>query len=186
MWGYHERVRGRWAWPDLGGWVFGFANAQVPTGGRAGPAGPPPYAVVFTLIQPARPADAATGSVMLWRDGRLVRHFPRRCVDVAVAGLLTTDRVTCVPPLAATFGTPPTAPVPGRLVITTSMGDDRLRLDVRSQTAARIVNPNETGIDPFSVHEVLGPCEVEGVIGGRTVSFTAGAVVEFAGGAGTD
>lgn len=69
--GYHERVRGRWSWPTLGGWVFGFVND---------PSGPvdqaPPSAVVFTLIQPAYPADAANGSVMLWRDGRMIRHFP--------------------------------------------------------------------------------------------------------------
>ncbi|NUN53741.1 MAG: HEAT repeat domain-containing protein [Planctomycetaceae bacterium] len=24
--GYHERVRGRWGWPEMGGWVFGFCN----------------------------------------------------------------------------------------------------------------------------------------------------------------
>src|SRR4051794_13292888 len=76
--GYHERVRGRWGWPELGGWVFGFANA---TGHGEGA---PPYAVVFTLIQPREPPGAATGSVMLWRAGRLLRHFPRRSLDVAV------------------------------------------------------------------------------------------------------
>ncbi len=178
--GYHERVRGRWGWPELGGWVFGFANASGPQGS------PPPYAVVFTLIQPPRPADAPTGSVMLWKDGRLLRHFPRRTLDVAVVGVLPRDRVVVVPPLAAAFGTPSTAPVPARLIITASMGDDRLLLDVDAHTAARIINPSETGLLPFSVHEVLGPCSVRGVVSGREVRFTTGAVVEFAGGARAD
>jgi hypothetical protein len=180
--GYHERVRGCWGWPELGGWVFGFANAAG--GGDADAA--PPYAVVFTLIQPPEPSDAATGSVMLWRAGRLLRHFPRRSLDVAVVGVLARDEVTTVPPLAQTFGTPSTAPVPARLLITASMGEDRLRLDVGCRTAARIVNPNEKGLAPFSVHEVLGPCAVEGQVAGRTLAFTAPAIVEFAGGASVD
>lgn len=178
--GYHERVRGRWGWPELGGWVFGFANAP------GGHEGPPPYAVVFTLIQPGAPPDAPTGSVMVWRDGRLLRHFPRRCLDVAVAGLLSRDCVVCVPPLAASLGTPPAAPVPARLVIVAAMGADRLCLDLSAETAARIVNPSESGLAPFSVHEVLGPCAVTGTIAGSNVDFTAPAVVEFAGGARAD
>ncbi len=178
--GYHERVRGHWAWPDLGGWVFGFANAA------AEPGQPPPYAVVFTLIQPAGPADAATASVMLWRHGRLLRHFPRRSLEVSVAGLLARDHVVTAPPLAATLGTPPADPVPLHLTITATTATDRLRIEVESTTACRIVNPNERGIEPFSVHEVLGPGRISGRIAGTDIEFLAPAVVEFAGGANVD
>lgn len=178
--GYHERVRGHWNWSDLGGWVFGFANAP------AEPGMPPPYAVVFTLIQPAQPADAATASVMLWRNGRLVRHFPRRALRVTVGGLLPRDRVVTAPPLAATLGTPPAASVPQHLNITATTAADHLSIDVESITACRIVNPNELGIAPFSVHEVLGPGTITGRIGNATFEFTAPAVVEFAGGADVD
>jgi hypothetical protein len=59
-------------------------------------------------------------------------------------------------------------------------------LDFRSQTAGRIVNPSETSLRPFSVHEVLGPCTVEGTVSGRPVGFQAMGIVEFAGGAGDD
>jgi hypothetical protein len=180
MVGYHERVRGRWGWPELGGWVFGFANDH------AEPGSPPAHSVVFTLIQPPVPADATAGSVMLWRRGRLLRHFPRRRVDVAVVGLLGRDDVETVPPLAAALGTPSATPVPARLVITASMGEDRLLFDVNADTAGRIVNPSETSLLPFGVHEVLGPCRVSGSVAGREVAFTAGAVVEFAGGAHAD
>lgn len=178
--GYHERVSGHWSWPHLGGWVFGFANAA------AEPGAPPPYAVVFTLIQPPEPADAATASVMLWCQGRLLRHFPRRALEVIVSGLLSRDRVATSPPLAATLGTPPAAQVPGRLVITATTATDRLTIDVESATACRIVNPNELGRAGFSVHEVLGPCRVSGTVAGADVDFTAPAVVEFAGGADVD
>jgi len=178
--GYHERVRGRWGWPELGGWVFGFAIAA------GEPGGPPPYSVVFTLIQPPQPPEAATASVMLWRHGRLLRHFPRRSLDVAVTGLLSRDRVETCPPLAGTLGTPPAAGVPGRLVITAAMGEDRLLLEVDAETAGRIVNPSESGLLPFSVHEVLGPCRVTGRVAGSELAFSAGAVVEFAGGARAD
>jgi hypothetical protein len=178
--GYHERVRGAWGWPELGGWVFGFANAAA----RPGEA--PEYAVVFTLIQPPEPADAATGSVMLWRRGRLVRHFPRRRVQAAVAGHLSRDEVHACPPLAGLLGARPAAPVPQRLIITASMGNDRLCLDVLARTAGRIINPSESGLLPFSVHEVLGPCLVTGRIGGNAIEFRTGAVVEFAGGAVAD
>lgn len=176
--GYHERVRGRWSWPALGGWVFGFAIDS-----SADPSAPPPAAVVFTLIQPAAPADATTGSVMVWRHGRLRRHFSRRNLEVVVQGELDRDRVVIVPPLAATLGTPPTAPVPRRLVISARSGDDWLVLDFDATTAARIVNASETSLRPFSVHEVLGPCAVEGVIAGAPLRIEADGVTEFAGGA---
>jgi hypothetical protein len=142
--------------------------------------------VVFALIQPPRPADAATASVMLWRAGRLLRHFPRRSVDVAVSGLLARDDVHTCPPLAAALGTPPAPAVPRRLVITATLGEDRLAIDMAAQTAGRIVNPSELGLLPFSVHEVLGPAVVTGLVAGHDVAFTAAAVVEFAGGANVD
>lgn len=178
--GYHERVSGHWAWPHLGGWVFGFANAE------GEPGAPPPWAVVFTLIQPAAPHDAATASVMLWRHGRLRRHFPRRVLDVTVSGLLPRDLVVTAPPLASTLGTSPAAQVPARLVITARTGADHLTIDVSSTTACRIVNPNELGRAAFSVHEVLGPGRVSGRVGEADLDFTAPAVVEFAGGADVD
>lgn len=184
--GYHERVRGRWSWPALGGWVFGFVNAPPGTPGSPGEpidAAPPPLAVVFTLVQPRSPGDAANGSLMLWRDGRLWRHFPRRCLEMAVDGALDRDAVVLVPPLAQLIGTPSGATVPGRLVISARMGRDHLLVDFAGRTAARIANPCERGLRPFSVHETLGPCRVEGVVSGRPVTFATQGVVEFAGGA---
>jgi hypothetical protein len=179
--GYHERVRGRWGWPQMGGWVFGFVNDP------AGPEdGPPPTAVVFTLIQPADPPDGATGSLMLWHEGRLRRHFPRRCLSAAVRGALDRDRVCQTPELANLFSTPPMAQVPRRLVIAAAMGPDRVTLDFECLEAARIVIPSESGIAPFSVHEVVGPCRVEGRCAGRSFAFETRGIVEFAGGAQED
>lgn len=176
--GYHERVRGYWGWPELGGWVFGFANDPTATGG------PPPAAFVFTLIQPLGPADAATGSVMVWRNGRLRRHFPRRRVSFAVQGHLQRDKVRQVPELANLFGVPPMAPIPKQLMITARMGEDWVVYDFQSESAARVVIPSETGLQPFSVHEVIGPVSVEGCISTERFSFETRGIVEFAGGAG--
>lgn len=178
--GYHERVRGHWGWPQLGGWVFGFANAASVEDG------PPEYAVVFTLILPPEPADAATGSVMLWRRGRLLRHYPRRTLNVQVAGLLSRDRVTVAPPLAGTLGVAPAPQLPARLRIVATTVEDQLCIEVDATTACRIVNPNELGRQAFSVHEVLGPCRVSGRVAGADLDFGAPAVVEYAGGAGVD
>ncbi len=179
--GYHERVRGYWGWPELGGWVFGFANDQAQSAN-----GSPRFAVVFTLIQPLAPDAAATASVMLWRDGRLARHFPRRRVSVAIRGELDQSHVTQVPAQARLFGTPPMRTIPRRLVIAAGMGDDELVLDFCCESAARIVVPSETGIDPFSVHEVLGAVQINGRIGRRPVDFQTRGIVEFAGGASAD
>jgi hypothetical protein len=182
--GYHERVRGRWGWPELYGWVFGFANQAVPT--AAEQAQGPAHAVVFTLIQPPQPADAATASVMLWRGGRLLRHFPRRRVSVAVHGELDERHIVMVPELARLLGTPPMVTIPRRLVITAAVGEDRLCLDFRCESAARVVIPAETAINPFSVHEVIGPVTVEGVVSRRPVTFHTRGIVEFAGGSSGD
>jgi len=179
--GYHERVRGNWGWPELGGWVFGFANDPEPRG-----SGPPPTAVVFTLIQPPKPADAATASVMLWCDGRLRRHFSRRNVSVAVHGQLDRSRVCQVPELANRFGVPPMSSIPQRLVISARMGDDWIVLDFICEAAARVIIPNETGINSFSVHEVIGPCLIEGQLNSQKIHFETYGIVEFAGGASGD
>ncbi|MEU4583050.1 hypothetical protein AB0F92_13290 [Kitasatospora aureofaciens] len=104
-------------------------------------------------------------------------------MQIAVQDVLDRDRVVLVPPLARTLGTPATAMVPRRLVVTARVGDDRVVLDFHARTAARIANPSETSLRPFSVHETLGPCRVEAVIGGRLLAFETGGIVEFAGGA---
>jgi len=179
--GYHERVRGRWGWPELGEWVFGFANDM------GGPAdAPPEYAAVFTFIRPVRPADAATASVMLWHRGRLRRHFPRRNVSLAVRGTLERDAVRQVPALSRLFGVPPMAPVPERLVISARLGEDWIVLDFESEAAARVVIPSETSLRPFSVHEVVGPCLLHGALAGRPFAIETRGIVEFAGGADGD
>ncbi|MCC6534087.1 MAG: hypothetical protein IT531_16180 [Burkholderiales bacterium] len=179
--GYHERVRGCWGWPELGGWVFGFANA--PTGKDGAP---PPYALVFTLVYPQAPAEAATASVMLWQDGRLRRHFTRRNIDVAVRGLLEHDRVRHVPALSQHLGVFAMAPIPRLLVIDARQGRDRVLLEFECRAAARIVIPSESGLSPFSVHEVIGPCHVSGLVNGKTFGFETRGIVEFAGGAHAD
>ena len=177
--GYHERVRGYWGWPELGGWVFGFANDPEARGNA-----PPPAALVFTLIQPRDARGSATGSVMLWRHGRLVRHFPRRRVSVAVRGELDRDQVVQVPALANVLGVPPMPAIPRRLVIAARMGADQVLLDFACDAAARVVIPSETSLRPFSVHEAIGPVRVEGVVSGARFGFETHGIVEFAGGAG--
>ncbi len=161
--------------------MFGFANDPVARGDQ-----PPPAAVVFTLIQPLSPPGAATSSVMVWRHGRLRRHFPRRAVSVAVRGELDRDRVSQVPALANLLGVPPMAAIPRRLLIAARMGADRVVCDFECETAARVVIPCETAIRPFSVHEVVGPCRVEGRLGGDSFAFETRGIVEFTGGAGGD
>jgi len=179
--GYHERVRGHWRWPDLGEWVFGFANDL-----SGDPSRPPAWAGVFTFIRPATDPAAATASFMLWKDGRMRRHFPRRNVSFAVRGELDRDRVTMVPPLASLLGVPPMASVPRRLAIVGRIGDDEVVLDFDADTAARIVIPSENSIRPFSVHEVIGDCQLAGRIGGERFAIQTRGIVEFAGGAGGD
>ncbi len=179
--GYHERVRGRWGWPELDEWVFGFANDL-----QGDADAPPEYAAVFTFIKPVHPADATTASVMLWHRGRVRRHFPRRNVSIAVRGTLGRDQVQQVPALSRLFGVPPMAPIPKRLVISARLGDDWTVLDFESEAAARVVIPSETSLRPFSVHEVVGPCVLYGSVGGQRFAIETRGIVEFAGGAGGD
>ena len=179
--GYHERVRGRWSWPDLDEWVFGFANELDGAPGSA-----PRYAGVFTFIKPRHPPTAITGSFMVWRDGVMRRHFPRRRVSFAVRGALDRDKVDMVPPLAHLLGVKPAAPVPKRLVVSARMGDDWAVLDFAAERCARIVIPNEIGLLPFSVHEVVGSCTLSGCIGGERFEIETRGIVEFAGGADAD
>jgi hypothetical protein len=176
--GYHERVRGRWSWPALGEWVFGFANDL-----ESAPGEPPRWAGVFTFIRPAADPGKATASFMLWRRGRMVRHFPRRNVSFAVRGELDRGRVAIAPPLARTLGVAPMAVVPRRLAITARLGADWVVLDFDAESAARIVIPSEYSLNPFSVHETLGDCTLAGEIGGERFRIETRGIVEFAGGA---
>lgn len=179
--GYHERVRGRWAWPDLGEWVFGFANDL-----DADPGDPPEWAGAFTFIRPHADPSESTASFMLWHRGRLRRHFPRRCVSFAVRGEMDRDRVSMAPPLAHLLGVPPLPPIPRRLAITARQGDDWVVLDFDADWAVRIVIPSETSLNAFSVHEVVGPCLLEGSLNGRPFSLETRGIVEFSGGASGD
>lgn len=176
--GYHERVRGRWGWPELDEWVFGFANDLTAEGEK-----PPAYAGVFTFIKPRWPADATTASFMVWKDGVLRRHFPRRRVTFAVRGELARDDVTLTPPLARLLGVRPMAPIPKRLMISARMGDDWAVLEFESDSCARVVIPSETSMKAFSVHEVVGDCVLAGSIGGERFEMTTRGIVEFSGGA---
>lgn len=176
--GYHERVRGRWGWPDLGEWVFGFANDL-----NAPPGKPPEWSGVFTFIRPVSGKAEEQASFMLWRKGRLVRHFPRRNVSFAVRGSLSRDDVTMVPSLPGLLGTPAASMVPRRLMITAILGNDHVVLDFDGETAARIVIPSETSYKPFSVHEVLGGCHMHGEVNGEKFQIETRGIVEFAGGA---
>lgn len=179
--GYHERVRGRWSWPDLGEWVFGFANDLA-----AEPGKPPRWAGVFTFIRPDKDAPHATASFMLWKDGRMRRHFPRRATSFAVRGELPPDRVTMAPPLARLLGIPPMAPIPRRLAISARQGDDWVVLDFDAEAAARVVIPSETSLHAFSVHEVVGDCLLTGELNGERFTVETRGIVEFSGGAGGD
>lgn len=175
--GYHERVRGRWGWPQMGGWVFGFCNVLGADGG------PPEWATVFTLLQPAGRPDETAASVMVWRQGRHIRHFPRRQLAVSVAGQLDRDQVTTVPHLAALLGTTPSVPIPAALSIVGAQGRDRITMSFRARSAARLVVPSETSERPWSVHEVVGDVVMELELGGKHHAFQGPGVVEFAGAA---
>jgi hypothetical protein len=176
--GYHERVHGRWGWPEMGGWVFGFCNQIADP-----PAGAPTWALVFALLQPRDEPYDHTAMVMLWRRGRMVLFVPRRAMRVSVAGQLARDRVLTTPPLAPLLGTFATAPIPAALCIDGHQGRDWIQIRYRCREAARLVVPSETSLQPFSVHEVIGDMEVRIRLRETEVGFTSPGIVEFAGGA---
>jgi hypothetical protein len=141
---------------------------------------------VFTFIHPVDDAKDTTASFMLWRDGRMCRHFPRRDTSFAVQGMLERDAVTLSPPLAGLLGVRPMAPIPKRLAISARLGADWAILDFESEAAARVVIPSETSINGFSVHEVVGPCLLAGSVSGMRFEIETRGIVEFSGGAGGD
>jgi hypothetical protein len=176
--GYHERVNGRWAWPEMGGWVFGFCNQLGEAADR-----PPQWSVVFALMQPCDEAREHTAMIMLWRQGRMVLFVPRRTMRVSVAGQLSRDCVVTAPTLAPLIGTPSTAPIPSVLCIDGYSGKDSIQIRYHSRHAARLVVPSETSLAAFSVHEVVGEMEVDITMERSRLRFTSPGIVEFAGGA---
>ncbi len=88
--------------------------------------------------------------------------------------------------MANLFNVPSMQPIPRRLIVVGRMGDDWVSLDFLCESATRVVVPNEIGIRPFNVHEVIGQCEVSGQCGGERFDFKTSGIVEFAGGAGAD
>jgi hypothetical protein len=179
--GYHERVRGRWGWPELGEWVFGFANDLA-----GDPERPPAWAGVFTFIRPRDDPRDTTASFMLWRNGRMCRHFSRRMTSFAVRGALSADALSLTPPLARLLGVTPMAPIPKHLAISARQGKDWVVLEFESEAAARVAIPSETSINAFSVHEVVGPCLLAGHVSGKRFEIETRGIVEFSGGASGD
>ena len=176
--GYHERVHGRWGWPEMGGWVFGFCNQLADR-----IEGPPNWAVVFALLQPKDEKHDHTAMVMLWRRGVMVLFVPRRAIRVSVAGQLPRDRVLMTPTLAPLLGTYATSPIPAVLCIDGFQGRDWIQIRYRCRDAAQLVVPSETSLQPFSVHEVIGEMDVRVRLKETNVEFTSPGIVEFAGGA---
>jgi hypothetical protein len=176
--GYHERVHGRFGWPEIGGWVFGFCNQL---GDSAG--GPPSWAVVFSNLQTGDSAHDHAALLTVWRRGRMAMFVPRRGLRVSVAGQLARDRVITTPRLAPLLGTVATEPIPAVLCIDGFQGDDWIQLRYNCRSAARLVVPSETSLQPYSVHEVIGEMEVRLRVNGTTVRFESPGIVEFAGGA---
>ena len=76
------------------------------------------------------------------------------------------------------------APIPKRLVISAHLGADWIVLDFEAEAAARVIIPSETSLRPFSVHEVIGPCLLQGELAGQRFAIQTRGIVEFAGGAG--
>lgn len=176
FWGYHERVRGRWGWPELGGWIFGFCNAKSETDG------PPPWSLVFGTIHPASSPMDHGAHLFVWKRGRLRRLFSRRNLRVSVAGQLDRRRVATFPFLASLLGTPPMAPIPAALGIRGDDGQDRVLMHFLVDEAVRLPVPSETGPRPYSVHQVVGTVSVDLQIGGEQAQFEAPAIIEFSGG----
>ena len=165
---YHDHNWGTWRWGSDFAWQWGFG---LPAGGS-------PWSLVFSRMTNRARTRELDRKLCLWRDGRLVRLFTERDVEVRPEGYLRREHVWKVPAIMALLSPGDALDVPRTLHVTARSGQDHLTLRFDADDVAQIVIPNETDLGVTLISEVCGRLALRGCVQGEPLTAEGAGVFE--------
>lgn len=167
---YHDHNWGRFRWGDDFGWEWSSVLATDPDD---------PWSFVFSRVTDRRRLRTLHQGLFVWRGTEPAAVFRDAAITVSRAGRL--DRppdCTLPPPMNLVLGGA-AADVPEVVRVEARLGEDRVHLEFRPRSFARIALPSEVDLDrAVSLSETSGTARAVGTVGGEELDVDGVGVFE--------
>jgi hypothetical protein len=194
---YHDHNWGYWSWGDDLGWDWG----QVSQTGNYSNETIGEYSISFGNITNANHSQSVNSVMNVWEDGEIIANFSGEEMQIEHSNLSTTD--IGIPPaeMLPEYILPQDSfPFPQNTLLNASSGSDTLNIEFTTQhpvpLPVMIPDGNETGIEAGNgsgsevgsgikyriIWEMIGTYQVNGVIDGKPISYTADGFLEYVAG----
>jgi hypothetical protein len=194
---YHDHNWGYWSWGDDLGWDWG----QVSQAGNYSNETIGEYSISFGNITNANHSQSVSSVMNVWEDGEIIANFSGEEMQIEHSNLSTTE--IGIPPaeMLPEYILPQDSfPFPQNTLLNASSGSDTLNIEFTTQhpvpLPVMIPDGNETGIEAGNgsgsevgsgikyriIWEMIGTYQVNGVIDGKPISYTADGFLEYVAG----
>jgi len=186
---YHDHNWGYWSWGDDLGWDWGqVSQAENYSNETTGE-----YSLSFGNITNANHSQSVNSVLNVWEDGEIIANFSREEIQIEHSNLSATD--IGIPPaeMFPEYILPQGSfPFPQSTLLNASSGTDSLNIEFTTQRPVPlpiiIPDRNESGNESGSgtkyriIWEMIGTYQVNGVIDGKPISYTADGFLEYVAG----
>lgn len=202
---YHDHNWGYWSWGDDLGWDWG----QVSQAGNYSNETIGEYSLSFGNITNANHSQSVNSVLNVWKDGEIIANFSGKEIQIEHSNLSTTD--IGIPPaeVAQQYILPQGSfYFPQNTLLNASSGSDTLKIEFTTQNPVPLpvmipdgseigsesmnesvnesmnesVNESGGGIKYRIIWEMIGTYQVNGVIDGKPISYTADGFMEYVAG----
>lgn len=186
---YHDHNWGYWSWGDDLGWDWGqVSQAENYSNETTGE-----YSLSFGNITNANHSQSVNSVLNVWEDGEIIANFSREEIQIEHSNLSTTDIEIPPAEMFPEYILPQGSfPFPQSTLLNASSGSDSLNIEFTTQRPVPlpIIIPdiNESGNESGSgtkyriIWEMIGTYQVNGVIDGKPISYTADGFLEYVAG----
>lgn len=198
---YHDHNWGYWSWGDDLGWEWG----QVSETGNASNETNGEYSLVFGNITNANHSQSISSVLNVWEGGEIIANFSKEEIQIEHSNLSTID--IGIPPaeVVSEYILPQGSfYFPQNTLLNASSGSDTLKVEFTTQRPVPLpvmiqdgneienesvnesmnesMNESESGIKYRIIWEMTGVYQVNGVIDGKPISYTADGFMEYVAG----
>lgn len=192
--GYHDHNWGYWYWGDDIGWDWGQVT-QTRSSLNGNDVGG--YSLSFGNITDADHAESVNSVLNLWKNKEIIANFTREEIGINRPGPYITNTAIPIPPAYESIIPENSFPLPMNTGISASSGSDHLDItfDLKHFVPLPVAVPmidecgkpilDENGIPLLKyriIWEMIGTYQVNGVIDGKPISYTADGFMEYVAG----
>ena len=194
---YHDHNWGYWSWEDDLGWDWG----QASQAGNDSNETIVEYSFGFGNITNANHSQSVSSVLNVWNDGEIVANFSGEEMQIEHFNLSTTDIEIPPAEMPSIYVLPQGSfPYPQNTLLNASSGSDTLKIEFTTQHPVPlpviIPDGNESGSEAGNeygsevgsgikyrvIWEMIGTYQVNGVIDGKPISYTADGFMEYVAG----